>query len=161
MKNNLDSLDSEILAFLEAQNLAVFHCELRSPDPTLAVFWDIEQHPDFRDFIRAAAQCDARIVTVFTRRFRAEQIEDALEQLAESDVEPRERRSLEKEIKAMHVYEGRVCAIELSFVHSQREYIFDLQTDWFDEFGELMDRIDTSFLGPEDDLLDGGYFSKN
>jgi hypothetical protein len=69
---------------------------------------------------------------------------------------------LEKQLRDLRIHQGSLCEVELAFTHDGREYVFDLRTDWFDEYGDLMDRIETAYLVPEDDSpLDGGYFSRN
>lgn len=41
----------------------------------------------------------------------------------------------------MRAHEGSVCAIELSFDHQGRVFLFDLRTEWFEEFSDLLDEI--------------------
>jgi hypothetical protein len=64
----------------------------------------------------------------------------------------------------LRIYDGFVCAIELSFDHEGRVFLFDLRTDWYEEFSEVLDEIEMMDTGADDDDDDqtmGGYFSKN
>jgi hypothetical protein len=64
----------------------------------------------------------------------------------------------------LRAYEGSVCAIELSFDHEGRVYLFDLRTEWFDEFSEMQDEIQLLVPDPDDgddDSPISGYFSRN
>ena len=162
MKTNLDTILPEIHDSLMERSLAIFYNEMRAPDAPSAVYWDVEQHPSYERFLDSAVAVGAKLVTLFTRSFQQEQIEEGMEQLEESDLDSRDRHILEKQLRGMHVYEGKTCQIELAFSHGPREYVFDMHADWFDEYGDLMDRIQTAFVIPEDDSpLDGGYYSKN
>jgi hypothetical protein len=162
MTTNLDSLLPDIFDSLKERGLAIFHCEMRAPEPQGAVYWDVDQHPSHEDFLEAATIAGVKIVTLFSRRFSEDQIEEAKEQLEESDLDARDRRTLELKLRDLRAHEGHVCHIELSFSQGSREYIFDIRADWFEEYGDLMDRIETSFMVPDDDSpLDGGYYSKN
>ena len=64
----------------------------------------------------------------------------------------------------MRAYDGFTCAIELSFDFEGRAYIFDLRTEWYEEFNDMLDDIEAAI--PDEDEDDdegpiGGYFSKN
>jgi len=43
---------------------------------------------------------------------------------------------------------GSVCAIELSFDHEGRVFLFDLRTEWFDDFSEMLTRSSCWFPIP-------------
>jgi hypothetical protein len=63
----------------------------------------------------------------------------------------------------MRAHEGSVCAIELSFDHQARVFLFDLRTEWFEEFSDLLDEIHLLTAEPSDgnDSPISGYFSRN
>jgi hypothetical protein len=61
----------------------------------------------------------------------------------------------------MRGYDGLVCAIELSFDHEGRVFLFDLRTEWYDELTEILDEIQALTSEIENDASMGGYFSKN
>jgi hypothetical protein len=162
MNNNLDSLLPQIYDALTERHLVLFHAEPRDPGLPTGVYWDVDQHPSHEDFLDAASASGAKIVTLYTRRFSEEQLDEALAQLEDSDIDHKDQKILERQLKDLRVYEGRLCNIELAFTHDSREYVFDVHSEWFDEFGDVMDRIETSYLMPEDDSpLDGGYYSRN
>jgi hypothetical protein len=161
---NLDTLQDEILTDLESRALVIFHSELRSVEMHSAIYWDVETHPDYRQFLDAAVGAGAKLVTVFSSKFSAGQIEEALAQLEDADLDHQEKRAIELRLREMRLYDGLTCHIELSFNHAQRDYIFDIRTQWFQDYEELLDRIDESFAPPEEEdegPLGGGYYSKN
>lgn len=161
MKPNLDTLKTEIEEHLEQAGVAIFYGYSRSLDSMPIVEWDCDEYPDFRAFIQAAVTAESKIVVFHQREFSSEQIEDALERLAASDLPAEEAQDFEQRLNDMHIYNGSVCAIELSFDHQGRVFLFDLRTEWYEEFSEILDEIQLLTSEDEDDTPIGGYFSKN
>ena len=160
MKPNLDALKTEIEQYLEETGLAVFYGYSRALESTPAVYWDCDQYSDYRRFVQAARTAGAKIIVFHQRTFLSEQVDDALEQLSASNLPREEHREFEQRLTEMRRYDGFVSAIELSFDHEGRVFLFDLRTEWYDELTEILDEIQA--LAPdEDDGTMGGYFSKN
>jgi hypothetical protein len=80
-----------------------------------------------------------------------------------AEMPPQESRSFEERLGELRAHEGSVCAIELSFDHQGRVFVFDLRTEWFEEFSDLLDEIELLTTEPSagDDSPIGGYFSRN
>jgi hypothetical protein len=162
MKPNLDILKTEIEEYLEQAGLALFYGYSRSLDAFPAVEWDCDQYPDFRLFVKAALTAEAKIVIFHQREFSSELVEDALERLAGCALPAEESQELEQRLNDLHEYNGAVCAIELSFDHQGRVFLFDLRTEWYEEFSEILDEIHLMTApDEEDDTPISGYFSKN
>jgi len=162
MKANLENLRREILALLEERGLVVFKSYPRGPElGSDAIYWDTETYPDYREFIAAAGASGARMMTIYSREFSSDVIDDALAQLAEAHMEREERRIVEGRLKDFRAYEGFVCQLELSFAEGQRTYIFDQPTEWYEEMEQLVEQIEDSFNGAVDENPLGGYFSNN
>ena len=163
MPQNLDGLKTEIEQHLEEAGLAVFYSHARALDEAPTVFWDCQQHPDYREFIHAAKAADVKLIVFQQREFAAEQIDDAMEQLAECDLPRDHYRDLDRTLTQARSYDGFVCEIELSFIHDGSIFVFDLRTDWYREFSEVIGEIEvlTGIEGDDEDSSIGGYFSKN
>jgi len=164
MKPNLDTLKTEIEEYLEESGLAVFYGYSRVLESMPAVYWDCDQYPDYRLFVKAAHTAGAKVIVFHQREFSADQVEDALEQLTTCDLPRDEYHKLERRLNELRIYDGFICAIELSFDHEGRVFLFDLRTDWYEEFSELLDEIEMMDAETDDDDDDptmGGYFSKN
>ena len=125
------------------------------------VHWDVESHPDYREFIEVAYAAGERMVTLAVREFTPDIIETALAQLAEADMDRDDRRAADARLNEMRGYEGFTCQIELSFDHGQRTYLFDVRTEWFDELNELIERIEEAFDDEGDENPLSGYYSNN
>lgn len=161
MKPNLDTLKTEIEEHLEQAGLAIFYGYSRSLESQPAVEWDCDQYPDFRPFVQAAITAEAKILVFHQREFSSEQVEDALERLSACDLPQEESSEFEQRLNDLHAYSGSVCAIELSFDHQGRVFLFDLRTEWYEEFSEILDEIQLMTSQEDDDTPISGYFSKN
>lgn len=164
MKQNLDVLKTEIQEYLDRHNLIVYHGFSRSLDALPMVMWDTGRYPDYELFLKAAEASGAKIIVLYSREFSAGFVDNAISELEESEMLPDERRMTERRLRELRAYDGFTCAIELSFDLGQRAYIFELRTDWYNEFSDLLDEIDSSLPEDEEDPDEGpigGYFSKN
>jgi hypothetical protein len=162
MKPNLDQLRTEIEHYLEEAGMAVFYGYSRALDSMSSVYWDCDQHPGYQEFVQAAKTAGAKLIVFHQREFASEQIDDALEQLQTCDLPREDYRDFEKRLNHLRAYDGKVCAIELSFDHEGRIFLFDLRTDWYQTLSEILDELQL-LTGDDDDDDDpmGGYFSKN
>jgi hypothetical protein len=167
MKANLDTLRTEIRDYLESRGLAVFHGLPRAFDERTAVYWNTPQYNDYRAFATAAETSGVKLIALNALEFNESVIDSALEQLQEHEMPLNERRPIEKRLRELRAYSGFTCQIELSFDLAPRVYVFDLRTEWFDELNDMLDSIDESFEGEQDDdegdvgEPHAGYFSKN
>jgi hypothetical protein len=164
MKLNLDVLKTEIRECLESRKLAIFHGYSRAMDSTPIVFWDTHRFPDYKQFLDTAQAAGAKMFVLHAREFSALLVDNALEQIEETDFLPEDRRAIERRLRDLRAYDGFTCAIEMSFDQNGRVFMFELRTDWYDEFSDLLDEIDAATPEPEDDEDEGpigGYFSKN
>lgn len=165
MKPNLDTLRFEIEQHLESRGMTVFRSYPRTdPEGELmgAIYWDCENHPDYREFIQAACAVGARMVTMYAREFTSDVLETAQLHLADAELERDERRAFDTRLTEMRAYEGFTCQIELSFDHAQRTYVFEVRTEWFDELNDLVERIEYAYQDDEGDENPlSGYYSNN
>jgi hypothetical protein len=163
MSSNLTTLRGEIQQYLESRGMVVFRSYPRAESERLhgAVYWDTDHHPDYREFVEAAAAAGARLVTLYSREFQSDLVDDVLVQLSDSELERDERRTLETRLNELRAYEGFTCQIELSFDHAQRTYVFDIRTEWFDELNEMVERLEDFYQDDEDENPLRGYYSNN
>ncbi len=162
MKANLEHLRREVVAYLEERGLVVFKSYPRNPDlGSDATYWDTQAHSDFREFVKAAEAVGVRLLTIFSREFSADVLEEAVEHLGDTSLSREDRRRVESRMRDLRAYEGFVCEIELSFSFAGRTYVFDQVTEWYDEISELLEEIEDAYQAPMDDAPLGGYYSNN
>lgn len=161
---DLDTLKGEIEHYLEEQGFAIFRGFPRTLDSLPLVYWDCDNYPDYKAFLDTAKAVGVRLVVYHQHEFASEQLDNALERLEECELPRDDQRAMERRLKEMRLYDGFTCALELSFDHEGRIYVFDLRTDWYEEFSDLLDDINMLTAGSDEE--DGenpmsGYFSKN
>ena len=165
MDLNLDTLKREILEYLSASGLAVFHGRPGGLDGLPLVLWDTERHPDYQTFLDVAVKSETRVIIFASREFQAADTEDLLSQLEDLEITRDEKRDYEKRLRALRAHDGVTCSLELAFDYHSRLYVYEMQPDWYDEFLSVEDEIMSLIAEPDgmedDDEPLGGYFSKN
>jgi hypothetical protein len=163
MKQNLDALKDEIQQHLEREGFLVFHGFSRPLEGARQIRWNTRTHPDFRPFANVARQVGAKMLVLYAPQFDTILIDETLSELEEADLPRDEKRAFERRLREIRAYEGFTHEIQLSFDYEGYVYLFELQTEWFDDYQNLLDEIDASV--PEDDDDEdgpiGGYFSNN
>ncbi len=162
MSTNLDTLKTEIEEFLGKEGFNVFYGYARGTEEE-AVYWDCERNPDYRAFLNTARMAGAKLVVFHRRELDGEMIDDALDQLEASGVNRDDYRLTEQRLEELRRYEGFTCAVELSFDHEGRIYIYEMRAPWFEELSSLLDELDFAEPQANDESEGpmGGYFSKN
>jgi hypothetical protein len=164
MNLNLDTLKGEIRDYLEGEGFVVFHGYSRLAELDSFVAWDTDRLPDYRTFLNTAKAAGVRMIVYHFREFSSVHIDDATDRLEDAEFGADERRNVERRLRELHAYEGFTCAIELSFDYQGRVYVFNLRSDWYEEYFDLLEEIDAAIPETaeedEDDSM-GGYYSRN
>ena len=162
MRPNLDSLTEEIQQYLDAEHFVTFRSESRFANELRIITWDTERIPDFRQFLDCAAKLGVRLVHFNQREFTSEIRQDALALLEDADLPNDEKRDLERRIEEYVIYEGFTDAIELTFDFDGRVYLFELETEWSEEWRTLLEEIEDALPDFDEDAGPyGGYYSNN
>lgn len=163
MKQNLDALKDEIQQHLESEGFLVFHGFSRPLESIREIRWNIRTHPDFRQFVSIARQMGAKLIVLYAPQFDTILLDETLTELEEMDLPRDEKRVFERRLRELRGYEGFTHEIQLSFDYEGHVYLFELQTEWFGDYQNLLDEIDASVPEDEDDEEGpiGGYFSNN
>jgi hypothetical protein len=162
-QQNLDTLKSEIEAYLKSHGFVVFHGFSVGMLERSEIEWDTVHYPDFRDFLNVAKQLDVRLIVFHNREFTASIIDRALDDLQDAAYDFDDQRDAERRLRELRVYDGFTCALELSFVHENLAYVFELRTEWYSELNNILEELD---IMPEDEEDSdenplSGYYSKN
>jgi hypothetical protein len=162
MALDLEALRVDLEAYLEKSGFAVFYGYHRMADTLNQVEWDSELRPDYREFLRAAEKAGAKLIVFHHHAFSLDQIDDALDELEDSDLPREDKRSFERRLRELRAYEGFTCSVELSFSVDSLIYIYEKHTEWYSALNEILAELDaiTEEEEEDDDTL-GGYFSKN
>ena len=164
MKPNLDTLKHEIEEHLVREGMAVFYGYSRLTDQPPIVYWNTDEHPDYKLFVGAAKAAGAQMIVFHHREFTPDEIDDATDRLQTCDLPRDEYHKIERRIEELRAYEGFTCAIELSFDAGHRIYVFDLRTSWYEDLTDMLDDLeilDSDVAAEDDEGPIGGFFSKN
>ena len=166
---NLDTLKLEIEKYVVENKFAMFRGLQRSTiDRDIAISWDTFRFPDFRDFLSVAAAAGVKIIVFHYLILEPAQIKSLHQHLDEAEIEPDEKRNLNRDLKRLKMYEGFVSSLELSFDLGSSTYLFGSATSWYAEMESILERLDP-FLPDffdEEDEKDGpiggsGFYSRN
>jgi hypothetical protein len=162
---NLDTLKREVLDYLEASGFAIFRSAPGSLEGGPTVVWDAERYPDYRTYLETARNAGAKLIVFASREFEADEIEEALEELEDTDLPPEERLEYEQKLGRFRKFAGETCALELAFDYHTRLYVYEVHPDWYDDFMTIYEEVTSQvpFDDEEDEGGDsfGGYFSRN
>lgn len=164
MSLDLESLRTEIQAYLDDSGVAVFHGYHNSAESVPQMAWDIERHPDFREFLSAGQKAGVKLFVFHHESFSLDRVDDALEQLEETDLTREEKRSYEARLRQLQAFDGFTCSVELSFTVDGREYLFEAHTEWYEALNDIVNELDAAFQEEDEGDGDGSigrFFSKN
>ncbi|HUS06262.1 MAG TPA: hypothetical protein VMZ52_08205 [Bryobacteraceae bacterium] len=162
MRLNLDTLKTEIERYLKDNGFLIFQGYSRRYQNQPQTVWNTAKNQDYKAFLNVAKGLGAKVIVLYDHQFSTEPIEENIESIASAGLEFDEQRAYEKRLRDLTVYDGFTCTIELSFQHERSIYVFDLQTEWYTEFMEILGELDESEEDQEDDEDPlGGYYSKN
>jgi hypothetical protein len=158
---DLERLRADIQTYLEKTGLPVFYGYRRSADTLGQIYWDTQQRPDFRDFVTVAQNAGAKLIVFHHRSLGLDQIDDALDQLEDSELARDEKRNFETRLRQLREYEGFTCSLELSFSTGGETYAYELHTEWFEALNDILAELDSTLEEEEQNGTLGGYFSNN
>ena len=162
MPQDLDEIKREMEHSLEADRFVIFRGHSRAMEHV--VRWDSGHHPDFHLFLETARRNDVNMIVFNHAEFAEGEIDDAFERLEECEIPAETRRRIEGRLKELRIYTGFVAALELSYDYRGCTYLYDQQSEWYQEFLDISADIDAFLDDTEpggDDGPVGGYFSRN
>ena len=164
MQDTLEKMQLEIEAYLHANRFIVFRGQARNVDDTRLVYWNVDDYPNYLDFLKTAEETGVRLLVLHAERFDDGVVDD-LEVALDALALPREeRRPIEKRIEALNPYIGMTSEIEMSFAFDNQIYVYSIAADWHADYEDLYEELmlmPPEFEEPEEDEPIGGFFSKN
>lgn len=164
MDIDLDFLKQEITEQLTADDFAVFRGHPAAGSETIpVVVWETDEFPDFHGFLNAARGCGVKLIIFSSRIFDAEWIDEAEESLEQATLTRDERRTVESGLRDLRAHAGETCSIELAFVHGGVLYLYEVATEWYENYRHYEGILDAAFGEDEDDESSplGGFYSNN
>lgn len=164
MKLELNDLKARIEAAVTAKNLLLFRSYDREKERP--VRWNTRGYPDPEGFVDVAATLGAKVICMHDQRFDSTILANAVEEMRETGVSRQVLRDFERDLRRFREFEDFLCSLEVSFDADGTTYVYQLQTDWYQEYLEKLESVDDFLDGFDEDPDDGpdpmgGYFSKN
>ncbi len=134
--DNLISLKDDMVAFIAGHGMRRLNGFVTEEVPTV-VFE--EENPDgWKDFVEHAKAAGAAFVTMSEVVLEKEDVALLLDQIREQAFPAGAAEELEDaEYLVNHV--GKVGYLQLGFAHQGVMFVFEIATDWYDSFQDLMD----------------------
>jgi hypothetical protein len=161
---NLGTLRSEIQQYLDRSGFAVFHSHVGGLEGLSAITWDSEAWPDYRVFLETAEKSGAKMILFASREFSDEDVEELSDALDGAALPREDRIEMEGRLKSARRHIGETCSLELSFSHGPNMYVYEVRPDWYDDFIDALEELETLFTGDATDASGdglGGYYSNN
>jgi hypothetical protein len=107
---NLETLKSEILAYLETSDFAIFQSLAGGLEGLPVISWDTERSPDYRAFLETARKAGEKLILFASRELAEDELDEALEELVETEFTRDERRELESRLAKAQRHIGETCS---------------------------------------------------
>jgi hypothetical protein len=163
---NLETLKGEILQYLESSDFAVFHSHAGGLEGLPVITWDTERSPDYRAFLDVAQKAGEKLILFASRELAGDELDEALEELVETEFSRDERRELEARLANAQRHVGSTCSLELAFGHNSHLFVYEARPDWYEDFLDACEEISSvvpfadDSQGPGNEGL-GGFYSNN
>ena len=141
--DNLISLKDDMVAFISGHGIRRFNGYVGEEVPT--VVYEDDDPDSWKDFVEHAKAAGASFITMSEVRLEKSDVALVLDQLREQDFGDTDDQELEDaEYLVNHV--GKIGYLQLGFPYQGLMFLFEISTDWYERFQELIDRV-TEFTG--------------
>lgn len=164
MHPDLDTLITEVPAYLDSHGFATFHGLSRIAEDKPVVLWDTARRPGYQEFLDCADRLGVKVIVLHTRSFDEQTLADLQAEIEEGQLPHNEQRDLERRLHALKAYTGFTAALELSFDWAGAIYMYEVRSEFMNELLSIMNDLDDSFLEQdpgEEGSLGGGFYSRN
>jgi hypothetical protein len=136
--DNLISLKDDMVAFIAGHGMRRLKGYITEEVPT--VIFEEENPDGWKDFVEHAKAAGAPFVTMSEVVLEKSDIAILLDQIREQSFPDDASEDLDDaEYLVNHV--GKVGYLQLGFAHQGVMFIFEIATDWYDSFQNLMDTV--------------------
>jgi hypothetical protein len=166
LRNDLAALRDEIHDYLKSRNFTVFHGQPRIEEGSPGIFWDTSSYPDFRQFLEVAREAEVKIIHTAQRELTSGIIDAVVDDLGATELPRDEQEELRERLEGARPYAGFLCAVEVSFDHEGRTYVYLARTPWFEDFIDAAREVGAALedFDPDEDDDESSmppYFTKN
>ncbi|HEY6375638.1 MAG TPA: hypothetical protein VIX90_08950 [Edaphobacter sp.] len=136
--DNLISLKDDMVAFIAGHGMRRLNAFVSEDVPT--VIFENEHSDSWKDFVEHAKAADAPFVTMSEVVLEKSDVAILLEQIRDQTFPDDAADEIEDaEYLVRHV--GKVGYLQLGFAHQGVMFIFEIATDWYDSFQDLLETV--------------------
>jgi hypothetical protein len=136
--DNLISLKDDMVAFIAGHGMRRFNGYVTEEVPT--VIFEEENPDGWKDFVEHAKAAGAPFVTMSEVVLEKTDIALLLDQIQEQAFPDDAAEELD-DAESLVNHVGKVGYLQLGFAHQGVMIIFEIATDWYDSFQNLMDTV--------------------
>ena len=136
--DNLISLKDDMVAFIAGHGMRRLNAFVPEDVPT--VIFENEHSDSWKDFVEHAKAAGAPFVTMSEVVLEKSDVAILLDQIRDQTFPDDAAEEIEDaEYLVRHV--GKVGYLQLGFAHQGVMFIFEIATDWYDSFQDLMETV--------------------
>ena len=136
--DNLISLKDDMVAFIAGHGMRRLNAFVSEDVPT--VIFENEHLDSWKDFVEHAKAAGAPFITMSEVVLEKSDVAILLEQIRDQTFPDDAAEELEDaEYLVRHV--GKVGYLQLGFAHQGVMFIFEIATDWYDSFQDLLETV--------------------
>ena len=136
--DNLISLKDDMVAFIAGHGLRRMNGYVTEDVPS--VIFEEENADSWKDFVELAKAAGAPFVTMSEVVLEKADIAILLEQLREQMFPDEDSQEIDDAERLVN-HVGKVGYLQLGFAHQGVMFIFEIATDWYDSFQNLMETV--------------------
>ena len=136
--DNLQSLKDDMVAFIAGHGMRRLPGYVTEEVPT--VLYEDDDTDSWKDFVEHAKAAGAPFVTMSEVVLEKADVAVLLEQLREADLPDDEEIDLD-DAEALLKHVGKAGYLQLGFAHQGVMFLFEISTDWYDRFQDMMEAV--------------------
>jgi hypothetical protein len=135
--DNLISLKDDMIAFIAGHGMRRLNAYVTEDVPT--VLFEEENPDGWKDFVEHAKAAGAPFVTMSEVVLEKSDVAILLDQIREQTF-PDEAPELD-DAEYLVNYVGKIGYLQLGFAHQGVMFVFEVATDWYDRFQDLLETV--------------------
>ncbi len=136
--DNLISLKDDMIAFIAGHGMRRLNAYVTEDVPT--VLFEEENPDGWKDFVEHAKAAGAPFVTMSEVVLEKSDIAILLEQIRDQTFPDDEAAELD-DAEYLVNYVGKIGYLQLGFAHQGVMFVFEVATDWYDRFQDLLETV--------------------
>jgi len=136
--DNLISLKDDMIAFIAGHGMRRLNAYITEDIPT--VLFEEENPDGWKDFVEHAKAAGAPFVTMSEVVLEKSDLSTLLDQIHDQSFPDDEALELE-DAEYLVNYVGKIGYLQLGFAHQGVMFVFEVATEWYDRFQDLMETV--------------------